>query len=237
MEHRELMSEPHAMLRVTVGSRAYGLSDARSDNDVRGVFAAPPRLLFALGGHPTHFSVDGEDTTYYEVEKLCNMCLGGNPSAMELLWTPYVEYASDAGRALIGMRTSFLSRAAIPSYKGFMFSELKRFDKAALSGEVGRREWKMAMHASRMLICGSHVLRTGELLVDLSGHGEHARLMAIRNGQLSIEEFRAYHLRLAAHYERSCECAVVPEHPDKAAVAEFLYSVRMDTIARYMGGV
>ena len=75
-----------------VGSKAYGLDHAGSDEDYLGVFQLETSTLLGLGRpHETvtntHLDHPGvPDYTYQELGKFVKLALAGNPTILELLW-------------------------------------------------------------------------------------------------------------------------------------------------------
>jgi predicted nucleotidyltransferase len=79
---------PDVLFFETVaGSRAYGTAIETSDQDLRGVFVAPPALL---GGLDTIEQVACErgDHVYYELGRFVDLLHRNNPNALELLAMP-----------------------------------------------------------------------------------------------------------------------------------------------------
>ena len=70
--------EDHVILRCVVGSRAYGLDTDDSDTDYRGVYLAPPEMLWSLYGAPEQFEDHKSQTVYWELRKFLVMALKAN---------------------------------------------------------------------------------------------------------------------------------------------------------------
>ena len=69
------------------GSRAYGTNHAKSDQDRRGVFVAPSKIM--LGYDPiSQVSDEKGDEVYYELRRVGELLLKNNPNALELLAIP-----------------------------------------------------------------------------------------------------------------------------------------------------
>ncbi len=84
-EANESALRPCVVLEATVGSRAWGLSDAGSDTDRRGVFLLPFPWTAGLGEAPgTMLSADGSDT-YWEYERAVRQLLRADPNTLEML--------------------------------------------------------------------------------------------------------------------------------------------------------
>ncbi|MBK1831681.1 nucleotidyltransferase domain-containing protein [Verrucomicrobiaceae bacterium R5-34] len=69
------------------GSRSFGTDHARSDYDLRGVFAAPPSFLCGLESID-QISDAKSDEVYYELGRFISLLESNNPNLIELLFTP-----------------------------------------------------------------------------------------------------------------------------------------------------
>ncbi|MDT5027065.1 MAG: uncharacterized protein QOE61_3491 [Micromonosporaceae bacterium] len=205
-----------------VGSRAYGLDGPGSDIDRRGVFLPPTPSFWGLDKPPTHVDGPGVEQFSWELERCCTLALQANPTVLECLWSPIVEQVTETGRELLAIRQAFVSQRAADSYGDYARDQMRRLDSTRRrTGEV---RWKQAMHMVRLLMCGGHVLRTGEVLVDVSAH--RARLLAIRRGEVSFDEVQAMAARLADELAAARAVTTIPVAPDRAAVSDFIVRVR-----------
>ncbi len=75
------------MLDCVAGSHAYGTAVAGSDEDRRGVFAAPRRFLLGLDTIE-QVSDERHDEVYYEVGRFISLLLKNAPNVLELLAMP-----------------------------------------------------------------------------------------------------------------------------------------------------
>lgn len=75
------------LLESVAGSRAYGTNLEHSDEDLRGVFAAPRAFLFGLD-EIEQVSDERGDEVYYELGHFVSLLLRNNPNALELLAMP-----------------------------------------------------------------------------------------------------------------------------------------------------
>jgi hypothetical protein len=80
--------QPDLLLLDTVaGSHAYGTAIEGSDEDRRGVFAAPRSFLFGLDAIE-QVADERSDQVYYELGHFVSLLLKNNPNALELLAMP-----------------------------------------------------------------------------------------------------------------------------------------------------
>ncbi len=75
------------LLDTVAGSHAYGTAIAGSDEDRRGVFAAPRSFLFGLDAIE-QVADERSDQVYYELGHFVSLLLKNNPNALELLAMP-----------------------------------------------------------------------------------------------------------------------------------------------------
>lgn len=108
--------ERRTVLAVVVGSRAYGLHGPDSDYDRRGVFAVPTRAFWHLDKPPTHVDGPAAEQFSWEFERFCLLALQGNPTVLEVLWSPLVETITPDGERLLAARQAFLSRRVAETY-------------------------------------------------------------------------------------------------------------------------
>src|SRR5690349_2548260 len=212
----------HTILAVIVGSRAYGLSSPGSDYDRRGVYAAPTRAFWRLDKPPTHLDGPAEEQFSWELERFCTLALQANPTVLEVLWSPLITEVTAAGRDLIAARSAFLSRRVADTYGSYARDQLKRVD--ARHVRTGETNHKQAMHMIRLLLAGAHVLRTGEVLVDVTPLRD--RLLTVRRGELAWPAVTAWADELLDDLATAAASTTLPAAPDRDAVDALLHAVR-----------
>ncbi|WP_422735615.1 DNA polymerase beta superfamily protein [Micromonospora sp. WMMD729] len=214
--------ERHTVLAVVVGSRAYGLHDSASDHDRRGVYVAPTRAFWHLDKPPTHLDGPAPEQFSWEFERFCALALQGNPTVLEVLWSPLVESITVDGEWLVAARRAFLSTRVAETYGNYARDQLNRV--AARRERTGETNHKQAMHMIRLLIAGAHVLRTGEVLVDVRHLRE--RLLAVRRGEVPWAEVNAWAAELLDDLADAAAATVLPDQADRAEVDRLLEAVR-----------
>ncbi|WP_221320456.1 DNA polymerase beta superfamily protein [Actinoplanes sp. L3-i22] len=220
--------EKHTILAVVVGSRAYGLDGPESDYDRRGVYAAPTRDFWRLDKPPTHLDGPAEEQFSWEVERFCTLALQANPTVLEVLWSPLIESSTVDGEELLAARTAFLSRRVAETYGNYARDQLDKVaSRRARTGEINH---KQAMHMIRLLMAGAHVLRTGEILVDVRHLRD--RLLAVRQGSVAWDDVAAWAAELLADLGTAAAGTRLPEHPDRDLVDRLLAGVRERGLSR-----
>ena len=215
---------PFVIYRCQVGSKAFGLSNDQSDDDVRGIFLPPAERHWSLYDIPgqLEFNDGQDDEVYWELEKFLRLALKANPNILETLWTPMVLESSPLADRLREIRSAFLSKHLYKTYSGYVLSQFRRMRNSVQ--KKGTFKNKHAMHLIRLLHSGIGALRTGEIMVDVSEF--RSELLAIRNGQGSFEEVEQTALELDRQFALEFESTSLPEQPDFEAVNRFLIEAR-----------
>lgn len=216
----------YVIYRCLVGSRAYGLAHAGSDEDRRGVYLPPASLHWSLWEVPEQLEDSERDECYWELRKFVILALKANPNILECLYTPLVEHMNELGSELRGMRACFLSRLVYQTYNGYALGQFKKMEQDLRAR--GAIKMKHAMHLLRLLLSGIHALEQGEIPVDAGAHRE--RLLAVRHGETPWEEVNAWRLELHKHFEEAYRRTRLPERPDYAAANAFLIRARRSMV-------
>lgn len=118
---------PCVVLDAMVGSRAWGVADAGSDEDHRGVFVLPLPWTSGLVDPPLDLvSLDGSHT-FWELGKAVRQALRADPNTLEMLFADPVVVDPIASE-LVAMRTGFLSREIYGSFGRYALAQLDRLE-------------------------------------------------------------------------------------------------------------
>jgi hypothetical protein len=216
------------LLSGIVGSTAYGLAHEGSDVDRLGMFAAPTEKLHGL--HPpkeSHVST-APDRTLHEAAKWCRLALGGNPTAMELVWLPaeLYEVRTPLGDELLGIRTSFLCAKRVRDvYLGYATQQFRRLEArgdGSFSADTRKRTAKHARHLKRLCHQGLELYATGHLTIRVENPEEYHEFGERVAADVTVA------LPLLRYYENAFDQtrSVLPERPDEAPVEAWLRRVR-----------
>ncbi|MGH9391623.1 MAG: DNA polymerase beta superfamily protein, partial [Vicinamibacteria bacterium] len=118
------------MYEAVVGSRAWGLADPESDEDLRGWFLAPFDDLAGLWDHPDEIQDPDTDAAYWEIEKLVYQALRADANTLECLWSPLRKKVTPLGEKLLGMRDAFLSMNVLGSFGRYAESQFKKIERS-----------------------------------------------------------------------------------------------------------
>lgn len=216
--------------KCIVGSKAYGLGTAESDDDIRGIYLPPAALHWSLYKAPEQieYHTDEMDEVYWELEKFLNLALRANPNVLEVLWSPIVQFISEVGQELLSLREAFLSKLIYKTYSGYVLSQFRKMSNALEA--KGSFKPKHAMHLIRLLMSGIHALKTGDIKVDISEHRDE--LLRVKSGELSFEEVKAWALELDAEFQQLFTTTSLPDKPDYEDVNRFLVKCRRRVVER-----
>ncbi|WP_371651765.1 MULTISPECIES: DNA polymerase beta superfamily protein [unclassified Streptomyces] len=218
----EQLVRDHTIYSCVMGSRAFGLATDTSDTDRRGVYVAPTPLFWAFDKPPTHVEGPAEEQFSWELERFCELALRANPNILECLHSPLVERVDDTGRELLALRDAFLSLRAHASFTGYALSQRKKLE--ADVRRYGAPRWKHAMHLVRLMTSCRDLVRTGTLTIEVGP--DRDRLLAVKRGEVPWPEVESWMTRLAEEATKAATRTPLPEEPDRARVADFLFRVR-----------
>lgn len=218
------------LLMGVVGSHAYGLATEGSDVDLLGMYAAPTERLVGLRppvarkatSHVTGHTVD---MTWHEAGKLANLVLGGNPSAMELLWLETYQVTTELGWELISLRRRMLCRQRVKdAYLRFATQQFERLKKDGRFPDVPRdRIAKHARHLLRLVEQGTHLWVVGHLVLRVS---DPKRVLDFGQRVADGDTDAAGTILFRARHTFDTVKSVLPEAPDEAVVEAWLQRVR-----------
>ncbi|WP_341730675.1 nucleotidyltransferase domain-containing protein [Microcoleus sp. EPA2] len=212
--------------RCIVGSKAYGLDNAQSDTDRRGIYLPPANLHWSLYGIPEQLENKQNDECYWELQKFLIVALKGNPNVLECLYTPLVETLSPVAQELLEMREIFLSKLVYQTYNGYVLSQFKKMEQDLRnSGEI---RWKHAMHLIRLLLSGITVLKEGFVPVRVDDY--RSQLLSIRNQEVPWDEVNQWRLDLHREFDRAFDSSCLPERPNYEKANQFLIKARRSAI-------
>lgn len=212
--------------RCVVGSRAYGLDNAASDVDRRGIYLPPADLHWSLYGIPEQLENKEAQECYWELQKFLVLALKANPNVLECLYTPLVETASPIAQELLSVRSIFLSKLVYQTYNSYVLSQFKKLEQDLRNhGEI---RWKHAMHLIRLLLSGITILKEGFVPVQVEEY--RSQLLAIRSQQMSWDEVNQWRLSLHQAFDRAFAETTLPDRPDYEQANAFLLRARRSRV-------
>jgi hypothetical protein len=135
---------------------------------------------------------------------------------------PLVEQIDDLGQDLLSVRHAFLSRRVAQTYGAYARDQLTKV--ANRRDRTGETNHKQAMHMIRLLHAGTHLLRTGEVLVDVTPLRD--RLLAIKRGTVPFDVVTDWASALQAELAAAALDSPLPARPDLETIDQLLSRVR-----------
>lgn len=117
---------PARVIDCVVGSRAWGLADAGSDTDRRGVFVLPFAWTTGLVEAPLDLVSEDASATYWELGKAVRQAVRADPNTLEMLFLPGAEALDDMGAWLLDARDAFASAEIYGSFGRYALSQLSK---------------------------------------------------------------------------------------------------------------
>jgi predicted nucleotidyltransferase len=120
----------HVIYSAVVGSTAWGLTDAASDEDLKGVFLLPFGGWAGLWQPADEIQDPASDTQLWEVQKAVYQGLRADANTLELLWSPHVRVCTKLGQALVDERRMFVSRNIFGTFGRYAISQFRKMRAA-----------------------------------------------------------------------------------------------------------
>lgn len=184
----------YTLIEAIAGSRLYGIHNDESDTDTMGIAIGTKEEK--LGLRPiTHEGKD--DHVTYEFAQYCKLLLNGNPTIMQLVFTPkeyWIQWDERWPRIQHQLRQLITERCRA-SFLGYLDGQRQKLirnkgQRQELIDKYGF-DTKFAGHMVRLGIQGIEMMIQGEMILPM--RPEHVlALRAIRNGERTQEYCMAY---------------------------------------------
>lgn len=223
-QHPQLFNfRKYVVLSAIVGSRVYGLDLSHSDTDIRGIYLAPKCAWNSIGGVPEQFEDHAHQLAFWELGKFIHLALKGNPTALEVVYSPMVIESGELSRGLVEIRGAFLSRRLGEAYLGY--SEAQYAKMSSYFQKHGNVPWKQVAHMLRLLICGAETLQQSNLVLHVGQHQDY--LLAVRRGERSYDEVTRQFGIWKQKFQESFAGSPLPEEPDFQKINQFVIHWRL----------
>jgi predicted nucleotidyltransferase len=112
--------------KCLVGSHAYGTNVEGSDHDYKMVYIQTPESVLEHG-YQEQVNIT-KDETAYEIRRFIELCCTGNPTMLELLYSPEdcIIYKHPVFDEIMKHRDSLLSKSCRWSFGGYAFSQIEK---------------------------------------------------------------------------------------------------------------
>ena len=114
------------IFKAIVGSHAHGTNIPESDIDIKGVYLQSPENVL-IRGYQQQVEITA-DETYYELRRFIDLCCTGNPTMLELAFSPEdcIEYKHPVFDMLLEHKEMFLTKACKWSFGGYAKSQISK---------------------------------------------------------------------------------------------------------------
>ena len=114
------------IFKALVGSHAYGTNIEGSDSDFKGIYLQSPEEAINEG-YKEQVNVS-KDETYYELRRFIELCCTGNPTVLEVLFSPEdcIQYIHPCFNILLEHREKFLSKSCKYSFGNYAKSQIEK---------------------------------------------------------------------------------------------------------------
>lgn len=229
------------VLFVTLsGAHLYGFPSPDSDFDLRGCHKLP--LADVVGLKPPvetidrAFLKDGReiDLVSHDVGKYLRLLSGNNGYVLEQVFSPLVVQGESFVADLRSIAKRCITRFHYYHYRGFVGTKRRLLEKSEAKSA------KDLLYAYRVLMTGTHLLRSGDVEANILRLNESFRLPFIDDliAQKVAEKVQLCDLdwpfhereldRLEMEMEQAFADSKLPEERDRAALHDLLVRVRLE---------
>ena len=171
------LSGPPLVFATISGAHLYGFASRDSDVDLRGAFLYPLREVLQL--YPPVETITVEEKTGFDLDwvahdlrKFVRMLTEANGYVLEQLYSPLVVFESPTFLDLRELARGCITKGAADHFRGFGRGRRKRLHEPEPT-------LKHALYGYRAYLAGIHLMRTGEVLSNLSRLNEIFRLPVV----------------------------------------------------------
>jgi len=135
------------IFKCIVGSQAYGTNVEGSDIDIKGIYIQSPEDVLERG-YQEQVTVN-KDEVYYELKRFIELCCTGNPTMLELLYSPEdcIVYKDPIFDEILVDRDKFLSKSCRHSFGGYAYAQIDKAEglEKKMNWEKSRTERKTVL--------------------------------------------------------------------------------------------
>jgi predicted nucleotidyltransferase len=248
---RELVAgQGYGPLFVTVsGAHLYGFPSPDSDVDLRGCHLLPLRAVVGLdvSGETVERELDLAGTEVelvsHDLGKYLRLLLKNNGYVLEQILSPLVVTGQEFLDELRPLARRCITRHHYHHYRGFLATQRRMLEKQE------PKVLKTLLYAYRVVLTGTHLLRSGEVeanlhrLAELYGLPDVEELIAQKRQERATAAVLDWQLhdtrlrRLEAGMEQAFAESRLPEERDRAGVERLLVEWRMREVGTARAGV
>lgn len=127
------------IFKAIVGSRSYGTNIETSDTDYKGIYIQDSDEILS-NRYKEQIQV-GPDECYYELGRFIQLAQSGNPTVLELLFSPKdcILVTSPEYELLRANADMFLTKKCQMAFAGYAFDQIKKAKGLNKKNELGGR--------------------------------------------------------------------------------------------------
>lgn len=243
---RSRFTAPDSLIHLFIGgSELHGAKVGGTDDlDLYGVFIGPPEDV--LGLDPLEHFVwstasddrrngpEDVDLTLYSLKKWAGMAARGNATALHFLFAEATATSDPIWESVQAQAHLFLSKRSSLQFLGFADNQLRRITGEMGKGAKGSRpeyeckfgyDSKAAMHCLRLYFECIELMREGKISLP---RPEREYLISVREGALTLEQFRAEAERLRLEAEAAAEKSSLPDESARKEISELIARVHLE---------
>jgi predicted nucleotidyltransferase len=232
---------PEPVFATISGAHLYGFASPDSDVDLRGAFMLSAREMLGLHAPVETISIADKTTmdldwVAHDIRKFARLMTSHNGYVLEQLFSPLVVVTTPAHEELLELGKGCVTRPTVRHYQGFARGRRKRLAEPEPTV-------KHLLYAYRVLLTGTHLMQTGEVVANIAVLNERFRIAEIdelvarkRAGaeklHLDDHELAAHAAlldRLEATLQEAYDASYLPDEAKSAAALEdFVVRLRLD---------
>jgi uncharacterized protein len=243
---RSGFAAPDSLIHLFIGgSELHGAKvGATDDLDLYGVCIGRPEDV--LGLEPLEHFVwstasddrrngpEDVDLTLYSLKKWAGMAARGNATALHFLFAEATAISDPIWALIQGQARLFLSKRSSIQFLGFADNQLRRITGEMGKGAKGSRpeyeckygyDSKAAMHCLRLYFECIELMREGTITLP---RPEREYLIGVRQGALTLEQFKAEAERLRREAEAAALTSSLPDESSKDDISDLIAQVQLE---------
>lgn len=224
------------------GSSLHGVKlDGTDDTDLYGIYLENPldviwekfeHFVTSTADHGERNTKDDVDVTCYSLRKFARLALAGNPTIIQMLFTP-AAYNEIIWSEILFHRDKFIAKSHIKKYMGYADAQLHRMMGTKGRGKHGQRpelegqhgyDTKAAMHIFRLLFEGMQLVSDGWITFPRP-EPEKSYLLSIRKGERSEDWVIREATKLFEECKKVAEISKLPDNPDHKFVGKLITNI------------
>lgn len=227
-------------LFVTVsGAHIYGFPSPNSDVDLRGCHCLPLEKIVSL--NPGELTCDRSsvedgtevDIVSHDVGKYFALLVKNNGYVLEQIFSPIVVHGQDFLERLKPIAARCITKFHYHHYRGFYTTQRKLIEKAE------RKTVKSILYAYRVLMTGTHLMRSGRVQCDVRHLNDDFKLafleelIARKQLEKAVDETLDWHFHanqldlLESSMTAAFEASDLPTERDTESVNRLLVEIRL----------